>query len=32
LTIQNVLDYKHIEFVGAPPIGRLAILRLTKSF
>jgi len=32
LTVQNALDYEHIEFVGAPPIGRLAILRLSKSF
>ncbi len=32
LTVQNLLDDKHIEFVGGPEIGRLAIMRLTKSF
>jgi iron complex outermembrane receptor protein len=32
LTIQNLLDNKHIEFVGAPKLGRLAILRITHSF
>lgn len=32
LTIQNALDQKHIEFVGAPEIGRLAIMRVTQSF
>lgn len=29
LTVQNVFDNKHIEFVGAPEIGRLALLRVT---
>ena len=32
LTIQNILDNRHIEFVGAPELGRLAILRLVHSF
>jgi iron complex outermembrane receptor protein len=32
LAIQNLLDKKHQEFVGAPKIGRLALLRLTHSF
>ncbi len=32
LTVQNIMDYKHIEFVGAPKIGRLAIMRVTQSF
>jgi len=32
LTIQNLFDNKHIEFAGAPPIGRLAILRVSQSF
>lgn len=32
LTVQNLLDNKHIEFVGGPELGRLAIMRLTKSF
>lgn len=31
LTIQNLFDNKHSEFVGAPEIGRLAILRATYS-
>lgn len=31
LTIQNLTDNKHREMVGAPEIGRLAILRLTQS-
>ncbi len=32
LSVQNLFDEKHIEFVGAPEIGRLAIVRLTQSF
>jgi len=32
LTIQNILDNRHIEFVGAPELGRLTILRLVHSF
>jgi iron complex outermembrane receptor protein len=32
LTIQNLLNNRHVEFVGAPKLGRLAILRLTHSF
>jgi iron complex outermembrane receptor protein len=32
LTIQNALDNRHREFVGAPKLGRLTIVRLTKSF
>jgi iron complex outermembrane receptor protein len=32
LSVQNVFDNKHFEFVGAPEIGRLAILRGTYSF
>lgn len=31
LTVQNVLDEKHREIVGAPELGRLAILRLTQT-
>ncbi len=30
-TVQNVLDNKHREFIGAPQIGRLALARLTYS-
>jgi iron complex outermembrane receptor protein len=32
LTVQNILDNKHAEFVGAPEIGRLTIARLTQTF
>lgn len=32
LTVQNLLNRKHAEFVGAPQIGRLTILRISKSF
>jgi len=32
LTVQNLFDNEHIEFVGAPEIGRLAIARVTQSF
>ena len=32
LTVQNLFDNKHIEFVGAPEIGRMAIARVTQSF
>ncbi len=32
LTVQNLLDYKHQQFVGTPEIGRLAIARLTQTF
>ncbi|UCC45501.1 MAG: TonB-dependent receptor [Candidatus Zixiibacteriota bacterium] len=32
MTVQNVFDNKHIEFVGAPEIGRLAIARLSRTF
>jgi iron complex outermembrane receptor protein len=32
LTVQNLLDNKHIEFVGGPEMGRLAILRLSRTF
>lgn len=32
LTVQNAFDYRHSEFVGAPRLGRLAIVRLSRSF
>ncbi|MYG00515.1 TonB-dependent receptor [Candidatus Poribacteria bacterium] len=32
LTVQNLLDHKHQQFVGTPEIGRLAIARLTQTF
>ncbi len=31
VTVQNVLDNKHREFIGAPQIGRLALARLMYS-
>ncbi len=32
VTVQNLLDYKHQQFVGTPEIGRLAMARLTQTF
>jgi len=32
LTIQNLLNNQHQEFVGAPEIGRLALMQITQSF
>ena len=32
LTVQNLLDKMHQQFVGAPYIGRLSMLRLTQTF
>lgn len=32
VTVQNLLDRKHNQFVGTPDIGRLAIARLTQTF
>ena len=32
VTVQNLLDEKHIEFVGGPELGRLAIARITQTF
>ncbi len=32
VTIQNLLDRKHNQFVGTPEIGRLAMARLTQTF
>ena len=32
LTVQNIFNHKHTEFIGAPEIGRLAIMRVTQSF
>jgi len=32
LTVNNVLDKKHQEFIGAPEMGMLALLQLTYSF
>jgi iron complex outermembrane receptor protein len=31
ITCQNLLNNKHIEFIGAPELGRLTILRLSYS-
>lgn len=32
LTVQNLLDRMHQQFVGAPYIGRLSMVRLTQTF
>ena len=32
LSVQNLLDHKHREFIGAPEIGRLLMLRVIQSF
>ena len=32
LTIQNLLNNEHQEFVGVPEIGRLSIIRVTQNF
>ena len=32
LTIQNLLNNQHKEFVGMPEIGRLALMQITQSF
>jgi iron complex outermembrane receptor protein len=31
VTVQNALDNRHRQFVGAPKIGRLGIARLTYT-
>ena len=32
ITVQNLLDHKHQQFIGTPEIGRLAMVRLTQTF
>jgi len=32
LTVQNVFNNEHVEFIGAPALGRLATARLTQTF
>jgi outer membrane receptor for ferrienterochelin and colicins len=32
LSVQNLLNNKHLEYIGTPKIGRLAILQLTQQF
>jgi len=32
LDIANALNNEHIEFVGAPMIGRLAVMQLSTAF
>ena len=32
VTVQNLLNRKHQQFIGAPEIGRLAMVRLTQTF
>lgn len=31
LSVQNVLDQRHAEFVGSPELGRLAVLRVSQQ-
>ncbi len=32
LTVQNLLNRRHQQFIGAPEIGRLSLVRLTQTF
>jgi outer membrane receptor protein involved in Fe transport len=32
LSVQNLLDDRHAEFVGAPELGRLARVRVTQQW
>jgi iron complex outermembrane receptor protein len=32
LNVNNLFDKKHLEFIGAPILGRLIMTRLTQSF
>ena len=32
LTVQNLLNRQHQQFIGAPEIGRLSMIRLTQTF
>ena len=32
VTVQNLLNRKHQQFIGAPEIGRLSMVRLTQTF
>jgi outer membrane receptor protein involved in Fe transport len=32
LNVTNLFDKKHLEFIGAPILGRLIMARLTQSF
>ena len=32
VTVQNLLDRRHQQFIGSPEIGRLAMARLTQTF
>lgn len=32
VTVQNLLNHKHNQFVGTPEIGRLAMARITQTF
>jgi outer membrane receptor for ferrienterochelin and colicins len=32
LTVQNIFNKRHIEFIGGPKIGRLIIARITRMF
>jgi iron complex outermembrane receptor protein len=32
LTVQNLLDHRHQQFIGAPELGRFALLRARVDF
>ena len=32
VTVQNLLNRRHQQFIGAPEIGRLSMVRLTQTF
>ena len=32
LTVQNLFDNRHLEFIGAPYVGRLALLKARLNF
>lgn len=32
LTVQNLLNHRHQQFIGTPEIGRLSMVRLTQTF
>ena len=31
LTLNNILNHKHVEIIGGPSLGRIALLRLTTN-
>jgi outer membrane cobalamin receptor len=31
-SVSNILNHKHIEIIGGPSLGRVALLRMTTTF